>query len=110
MDISKGDPMTEMRRRMEEELKLRGCSPRTHKTYVHWVRRFAEHYHQPPERMGTREVRAFLVHLLEDQKLSRPSLVQALCALKFFYVRVLHRPCELKDLRFAKGKRKLPVV
>ena len=26
--------MTEMRRRMEEELKLRGCSPRTRKAYL----------------------------------------------------------------------------
>lgn len=102
--------MTEMRRRMEEELKLRGCSPRTHEAYVFWVRRFAEHYHRSPEHMGTREVRAFLVHLLETRKLSRSSLVQAFCALKFFYVHVLHRPFELEDLCLPKGKRKLPVV
>ena len=101
--------MTEMRRRMEEELRLRGCSPRTHKAYVHWVRRFAEHYRRSPERLGTEEVRAFLVHLL-DHKLSRSTLVQAFCALKFFYVHVLHRPYELTDLRFPRGKRKLPVV
>ena len=101
--------MTEMRRRMEEELELRGHSPRTRKAYVLWVRRFAEHYHQGPERLGTQEVRAFLVHLLE-QKLSRSSLVQAFCALKFFYVHVLHRPYELEDLSFPKRKRKLPVV
>lgn len=102
--------MTEMRRRMEEELKLRGHSPRTCKAYVCWVRRFAEHFHRPPERMGTQEVRAFLVHLLEVDKLSRASLIQALCALKFFYVEILHRPCEVEDLRFPKRQRKLPVV
>ncbi|HSK79162.1 MAG TPA: site-specific integrase [Thermoanaerobaculia bacterium] len=101
--------MTEMRRRMEEELELRGHSPRTRKTYVQWVRRFAEHYHRGPERLGTPEVRAFLVHLLE-QKLSRSSLVQAFCALKFFYVHVLHRPYEVEDLSFPRRKRKLPVV
>lgn len=101
--------MTEMRRRMEEELKLRGCSPRTQKSYVLWVRRLAEHYHRGPERLGSQEVRAFLVHLL-DQKLSRSSLVQAFCALKFFYVHVLHRPYEVEDLSFPKKKRKLPVV
>ena len=102
--------MTEMRRRMEDELKLRGCSPRTQKTYLCWVRRFAGHYRRAPEQMGIREVRAFLMYLLEDQKLSRSSLVQALCALKFFYVHVLHRPFELEDLHFARGKRRLPVV
>lgn len=101
--------MTEMRRRMEEELKLRGCLPRTQKTYLCWVRRFAEHYHRSPERMGNQEARDFLVHLM-DSKLSRSSVVQAFCALKFFYVHVLHRPYELEDLQFPRGRRKLPVV
>ena len=103
--------MTEMRRRMEEELKLRGCSLRTQKAYVQWVSRFAAHYRRAPERMGQEQVRAYLVHLLEDQKLSRPTLVQALCALKFFYVHVLHRSWEIEDLRFPRQqKKKLPTV
>lgn len=102
--------MSEMRRQMEVELKLQDCSPRTHKIYLSWVSRFAEHYRRPPERMGTPEVRAFLIHLLEVKKLSRSSVVQAFCALKFFYVHVLRRPYELEDLRFPKEKRKLPVV
>jgi site-specific recombinase XerD len=101
--------MTEMRRRMEEELKLSGFSPRTQKTYLCWVRRFAEHYHRPPEQMGAEQVRAFLVDLLEVQKLSRQTIVQAYCALKFFYVQVLHRSFEI-DLRFPKRMRKLPRV
>jgi integrase/recombinase XerD len=102
--------MSEMRRRMEVELKLQGCSPRTQVTYIAWVRRFAEHYHRPPERMGKNEARAFLVHLLEERKLSRSSVAQAFCALKFFYVRVLHRPFELEDISFPKRTRTLPLV
>lgn len=101
--------MTEMRRRMEEELKLAGFSPRTQKTYLGWVRRFAKHYHRPPEQMGCEEVRAFLVDVLEVQKLSRQTLVQAYCALKFFYTQVLHRGFEI-DLRFPRRKRTLPRV
>ncbi|HYO13083.1 MAG TPA: site-specific tyrosine recombinase/integron integrase [Thermoanaerobaculia bacterium] len=102
--------MSEMRRRMEVELKLQGCSPRTQGTYIAWVRRFAEHYHRPPERMGKKEVRGFLVYLLEERKLSRSSVVQAFCAIKFFYVHVLHRPFELEDVSFPKRKRALPLV
>jgi integrase/recombinase XerD len=102
--------MTEMRRRMEEELKLRGHSPHTRKAYLAWVRRFAAHYRRPPEQMGSEEARAYLIHLLEAEKLSRSSLVQALCALKFFYGAVLHRLCEVEDLRFPKQPRKLPIV
>jgi integrase/recombinase XerD len=102
--------MTEMRRRMEEELKLRGCSPRTSKAYLDWVRRFAAHYNRPPEQMGAEETRAYLLDLLEAQKRSRPTVIQALCALKFFYINVLHRPCELEDLHLPKRGRKLPRV
>ncbi|HEX5718586.1 MAG TPA: site-specific integrase [Thermoanaerobaculia bacterium] len=98
--------MTEMHRRMEEELKLRGCRPRTQKTYVEWVARFAAHYRRAPEQMGEEQVRAYLVHLLEDQKLSRSTLVQAFCALKFFYIRVLRRSCEVEDLRFPKQQKR----
>ena len=82
--------MTEMRRRMEEELKLQGYSPRTNKTYLSWVARFAKHYHRSPEQLGSEQIRAFLVDLLEQNNLSRSSLTQAFCALKFFYVHVLH--------------------
>lgn len=102
--------MTEMRRRMEEELKLRGHSLHTCKAYLAWVRRFAAYHWRPPEQMGAEEVRAYLIHLLEGEKLSRSSLVQALCALKFFYGEVLHRRCEVEDLRFPRRPRKLPVV
>jgi len=102
--------MTEMRRRMEEELELRDCSPRTSKAYLDWVRRYAEHYSRPPEQMGCEEARAFLINLLEVQRLSRPTVIQAFCALKFFYVHVLHCPYELGDLHLPRRSRKLPRV
>jgi integrase/recombinase XerD len=103
--------MTEMRRRMEEELNLRGCSARTRRTYLEWVARFAAYHRRPPEQMGQEEVRAYLVNLLEVQQLSRSTLVQALCALKFFYVHVLGRSCEVEDLRFPRQhKKRLPRV
>lgn len=102
--------MTEMRRRMEEELKLRGCSARTSKTYLHWVSRFAAHYRRPPEKLGAEEVRVYLLDLIEVQRRSRPTVIQALCALKFFYCHVLHRPFELEALHLPRRGRKLPRV
>lgn len=102
--------MSEMRQRMEEELKLQGRSPCTSKAYVRWVARFAKHYHRSPEQLGGEQVRAFLVDLLKQGKLSRSSMVQAFCALKFFYVQVLHRPFEIEDLVFPRRGRPLPRV
>jgi integrase/recombinase XerD len=102
--------MTEMRRRMEEELKLRCCSPRTGKAYLSWVARFAQHYRRSPEQLGNEQVRAYLVTLLAEGKLSRATLVQAFCALKFFYVHVLHRSFEVENLRFPRKRGRLPRV
>jgi integrase/recombinase XerD len=102
--------MTEMRRRMEEELNLRSCSPRTSKAYLGWMIRFAQHYRRPPEQLGNEEVRAYLVTLLAEGKLSRSTMVQAFCALKFFYVHVLHRSFEIESIRFPRKRGKLPRV
>jgi integrase/recombinase XerD len=102
--------MTEMRRRMEEELKLRACSPRTSTAYLSWVSRFAQHYRRPPEQLGSEEVRAYLVKLMAEGKLARATLVQAFCALKFFYVHVVHRSFEVENLYFPRKRGKLPRV
>jgi site-specific recombinase XerD len=95
---------------MEEELRLRGMSERTVETYLGAVRRFAIHYGQSPDRLGSEEVRAYLLHLIEERKLAASSVNQALSALRFFYLDVLG--CELAVARLPRPKRqdRLPVV
>ena len=102
--------MSVLRRRMEEELRLRGMSERTVETYLGAVRRFAFHYGQSPDRLGSEEVRAYLLHLIEERKLAASSVNQALSALRFFYLDVLG--CELAVARLPRPKRqdRLPVV
>lgn len=102
--------MSVLRRRMEEELRLRGMSERTVETYLGAVRRFAIHYGQSPDRLGSEEVRAYLLHLIEERKLAASSVNQALSALRFFYLDVLG--CELAVARLPRPKRqdRLPVV
>jgi integrase/recombinase XerD len=102
--------MTQLRRRMEEELKLKGYSPATIKAYLLGVRQFANFHGRSPEQLGAEQVRAYVLHLLETKKLSRSSIVQAICAIRFFYKQVLVRPCEVDRITHPKRKRKLPVV
>lgn len=102
--------MTPLRRRMEEELKLRGYSPATIKAYLLAVRSFAKFHGQSPEQLSAEHVRAYMVHLVETQKLSRSTVIQAICGIRFLYRQVLRRPCEVGSLVFPKRKRKLPVV
>ena len=102
--------MSALRRRMEEELKLRGLSERTMETYLGAVRRFAVHYGQSPDRLGTEKVRAYLLYLIEERKLAWSSVNQALCALRFFYLDVLSRELSVARLPHQKRKDRLPVV
>ena len=43
--------MTELRRRMIEELRLRNYSPNTVETYVRCVAKFAQHFKLSPDRL-----------------------------------------------------------
>lgn len=102
--------MGALRRRMEEELRLRGMSEKTVVTYVGTVRRFAEHYGRSPDRLGREEVRAYLLYLTEERKLAPSSVNQALSALRFFYLDVLGRQVAVAQLPRQKRKDTLPVV
>lgn len=100
--------MGEMRRRMEKELKLRGLSPRTCKTYLRVVHNYARHHRRPPETMGVEEARAYVLHLIEEKNLSRSSIIQAVCGLRFFYQKVLRQTFDLDMLPLQKRHRTLP--
>lgn len=102
--------MTKMRRRMEEELSLRGYSENTIRSYIAAMRQYAAFHRRPPEEMGAEEVRNFLLHLLETKKLAGATINQASCAIRFFYIHVLNRPCEVGPIGYSKRRRKLPVT
>lgn len=101
--------MGKMRQKLEEELRLRHYSERTVQAYVQAMRKFVEFHHRPAEQMGAEEIRSYLLSLVE-RKLSRSSITQSVCALRFFYGKVLARPCAIEDVHFPRRARKLPVV
>lgn len=100
--------MGEMRDRMEKELKLRGMSPRTGKCYLRVVYNFVQYSRRPAEQIGIPEARAYVLYLIEEKKLSQSAIIQAVCALRFFYCKVLRRSFELDELPYQKRKRQLP--
>jgi site-specific recombinase XerD len=102
--------MGEMRDRLVKELKLRGYSPKTLKAYVYVVHSFVRYHKRPAEQMGSSEARAYVLHLIEDKQLASSTANQAVCALRFFYTKVLRCPFDLQDLPFGKRRRTLPSV
>jgi integrase/recombinase XerD len=103
------EPMTPLRRRFIDDLRLRNKSPRTIETYVLRVALFARHFGRSPELLGADEVRGYQHHLLARQ-VSWSQFNQAVCALRFLYNVTLGRPDVIRHLPFAKRPRTVPTV
>ncbi|WP_293268536.1 site-specific integrase [Neptunomonas sp.] len=82
---------------IRREIRLRGYSLRTEKTYIQWIKRYIYcHRLSHPEEMGTNEVRQFLSWLANEQSFAVNTQKTALNALTFLYHKVLK--VELGDL------------
>ena len=101
--------MTELRRRMIQDMQLRNLSPRTIETYTSHVARFARHFGKPPDVLGLDQIREYQLHLLQRQ-VSWSLFNQAVCALRFFYNVTLRRGWPVEHLPYGKRPRRLPVV
>jgi site-specific recombinase XerD len=102
--------MTPLRQQMIDALELRGCSPKTVKIYVDCIARFARHFKTSPEKLGTEEVRSYLLYLVHERKVAWGTYKQALAALRFLYRWVLKRGEVVQDIRAPRPERRLPVV
>jgi len=95
---------------MLEDLQLRGLSAKTQDAYLRAVRQLAEHYHKSPDLITEEELRLYFLYLKNDKQVSRSGFTIALCGLKFFYERTLHREWATLDLPRRTREKKLPVV
>ncbi|MFH1679939.1 MAG: site-specific integrase [Candidatus Eisenbacteria bacterium] len=102
--------MGKLHDRMEEDLTLGGYSPCTRKVYLCYARLFAGFHHRSPAEMGEQEIRVYLLHLVEERKVSRQTYRQVRAALTFLYAVTLRRPVEVAYLPVRRGKTPLPVV
>lgn len=101
--------MKTLKQRMKEDLQLRRLSPKTQQTYLFHVTRFARHFMKLPDKLGEKEVKEYLLHLI-NKHVSYSTLTQAYSALKFIYEVTLKRPGQVKRIPYPKTPRRLPVV
>ena len=102
--------MTELRKRMIEDMQLRGMSERTIEMYVRAVRQLAEHYTKSPDKITEEELRQYFLYNKNVRKWSRTASTIALCGIKFFYSQTLKK--EWTTLTFVRPEKekKLPVI
>jgi site-specific recombinase XerD len=99
-----------LREKMADDLRLKGFRENTRRCYLGCVQRFADHYGRSPATMGEREIRDFLLHLVEEKKLAPSTHVQHLAALKFLYRVTLRRGEEVERIPFPRVPKRLPDI
>jgi len=103
-------PMTPLRQRMLEDMQLRNYSAHTMRAYLHCVADFAKHFRTSPAHLGPEQVRAYQLFLVQDKQRSWPTVVQTVCALRFFYRVTLGRPAMLEYIPQPQRPVTLPTV
>ena len=83
--------MSPLRKQMEDDLVVRGMSPRTLESYTGAVAALAKHYARRPDRISAPEVQRYLLYLIQEKRLAWSSCNIALSGLKFFYRVTLKR-------------------
>jgi integrase/recombinase XerD len=102
--------MTTLRRRMLEDLQLRGLAPKTQQCYVAAVRQLAHYYRRPPDQLNDEELRQYFLYLRNEKKVAESTFRIHLYGIRFFYERTLTRPWPVFDLVRPRNPQKLPVV
>lgn len=93
------------------EMRLRGYSIRTEKTYLFWIKQYIFHNNkQHPAELGSAEVKAFLTWLAAQRHVAVNTQKVALNALVFMYHKVLKHDLGEMDFSLARKQRHLPCV
>jgi len=102
--------MDALREQMTKDLQLKGITPRTQKKYLREVGIMADYFDKPLEEVGEKELKDYLVHMLENRKISRGTYKTYVAGIKFLYKTTLNREEVVEKIRYPKALRKLPVV
>lgn len=102
--------MTPLRKKMIEDMQLKGLSDRTQESYVGVVKQLAAYYKKSPEQISKAELRGYFLYR-QNEKKDAPSTVRVhLNALKFLYEHTLERKWPLEGIVTPAVAKKMPVV
>ena len=82
---------TPLRKRMHEDLQLAGLAEGTQTAYLQAVKRFAAHFHKPPDQITEQEFREYLLYLKNHRRYSGGSLRVAASGILFFFTHTVPR-------------------
>ncbi|MGH6901857.1 MAG: phage integrase N-terminal SAM-like domain-containing protein, partial [Geminicoccaceae bacterium] len=103
------ETISPLRRRMIEDMTVRGIGAKTRHDYVRHVRTFAVFLGRSPDTATAEEVRRVQLHQTETG-VGAPSINSAVSALRFLFSVTLERPELARRLTVVREARKLPLV
>ncbi len=97
------------RRRMIEDMTVRGFTPKTQTGYIRAVRDFTAYFGGPPDQAGAEDLRRFQLHM-RSEGASPTTMNAAVSALRFFFGVPLTRSDAEVGMTTVREPRKLPVI
>ena len=98
--------MTQLRRKMLEELQRRNYSKSTIRYYLKAVANFG----RSPDKLGPDELRTYQAYLLQERKFASGTAFNCVAALRFFFVKTLKRYQFRDFLPYPRDRRRLPTI
>jgi len=95
-------------KKLETELKIRGFSRETVKSYRRHNNDFLAFINKAPSTVAEDDIKSYLAHLISDKKLSSSSVALSRSALLFFYNQVLNKA--FSAIKTPKIKRNPPAI
>ena len=102
--------MTHLRKRMLDDMQLKGFSERTQECYLRSVRLLSQHFNKPPDQISEEELRDYFLYVKNVKKWKRATVTISLCGIKFFYTQTLKKQWTTFDLVRPQREKRLPVI
>ncbi len=101
---------TKLRKRMIEDMTLKGLSSATQKLYLMQVKHLAKYFNRPPDTLNKEEIRKYFLYLIQKKKGSASMISSSLCGIKFFYTNTLKKKWEHLEIKYPRKRINIPVV
>jgi len=95
---------------MVEEMQLRRLAASTQQAYLQAVQHMVRYTGKSPDQVSAEEMRGYFLYLTNEKQLSRSSVMQSICGLKFLYEQVLKQAWTYYAIQQPRRAKKLPVV
>ena len=99
-----------LRDKMREDMQIRNQSKRSIEQYVKFVDKFFKWLGKSPAKATRDDVRAFLLHKINEDGVVAGTYGQYRTALKFFFEVTMDKPCVIERILTPKRKKALPDV